>query len=165
MLTLRRAVEELLAYCLPETVRNALDWSSLKPVKDSYVDEHLHESFADVVYTCGTISDAEVRVCFLFEHKSDKPAGAVALQILRYMLNIWESDTRQKRQPGPVVPIVIYHGHEPWEKEKLKSLVHPSGAFEPYLPDFDFIFLNLRTTSDAELLARGQVCSRPFSCY
>lgn len=152
---MRRAAEELLRYCLPPELLQTLDLRSLKPQKESYLDERLRESFADVVYICDHVPGQSSRICFLFEHKSEKPTGPVSVQLLRYMLNIWEADLRQKRPLIPVLPIVVYHGHDTWHKETLSNLIPASDALRQFIPDFDFIFLNLRATPDSTLLAPG----------
>lgn len=154
MLSMRRTAEELLHYCLPNATIDALNLSTLAPMKETHLDENLRESFADVVYACATHSGHNTRICFLFEHKSEKPASPVTLQLLRYMLNIWETDSRQKRTLGPIVPIVIYHGHDNWQKETLSDHIKPAKAFRAYVPNFDFVFLNLRAMPDNLLLKR-----------
>ncbi|MBL7804076.1 MAG: Rpn family recombination-promoting nuclease/putative transposase, partial [Saprospiraceae bacterium] len=54
VLTLRRAAEELLVYSLPHSILTHMQLTSLKPVKDSFLDDRLREHFADVVYSCST---------------------------------------------------------------------------------------------------------------
>lgn len=162
VLTLRRAAEELLVYCLPQSVVSNLQLDTLQPVKDSFLDERLREHFADVVYSCPTLTGEDVQVCFLFEHKSERPADPVALQLMRYMLNLWEHHWRQKRHLGPVIPIVIYHGRGAWEKETLGKLIRGAGLFPTYLPDFDFVFINLQSTPDTELIKPGSSLLQAF---
>lgn len=46
----------------------------------------------------------------LLEHKS-KPEVWVALQLLRYMVRIWERlQHRKVKKLPPIIPIVVYHG-------------------------------------------------------
>lgn len=162
VLTLRRAAEELLVYSLPHSILTNLQLASLKPVKDSFLDDRLREHFADVVYSCSTLTDENVQVCFLFEHKSEKPTAPIALQLLRYMLSLWEHHWRQKKPLGPVIPIVIYHGKITWEKETLGKLIRSAGLFPGYVPDFDYVFINLQATPDTELIRPGSSILQAF---
>lgn len=162
VLTLRRAAEELLVYSLPHSILTHMQLTSLKPVKDSFLDDRLREHFADVVYSCSTLTDENVQVCFLFEHKSEKPTAPIALQLLRYMLSLWEHHWRQKRPLGAVIPIVIYHGRGEWEKETLGKLIRNADLFHTYLPDFDYVFINLQATPDTELIKPGSSILQAF---
>lgn len=50
---------------------------------------------------------------FLFEHKS-QPEQLIALQLLGYLLGIWQSKVKQKESLTPIIPLVVYHGEKVW---------------------------------------------------
>jgi predicted transposase/invertase (TIGR01784 family) len=150
------AVQSLLAALLPSHLYQALHLPGLQLESASYVDESLQESFADLVYCC-PYSDTkkDLTITFLFEHKSYAPTY-LHLQLLRYLLNVWEQDRQHRRTMRLVLPIVIYHGPQPWSMPDFKAYFPsplPPG-FESYMPAFEPVLLNLRTMSD-EALAAG----------
>ena len=48
--TRRGTAEEFLRNYLPGEVAGLLDWSSLEPAKDSFVDKELQEYFSDLLF-------------------------------------------------------------------------------------------------------------------
>ena len=101
---------------LPPTIVDALDLASLEVQKESFVDEKLEESFADLIYRVRLRNSQETTfVCLLFEHKSN-PDKWVALQILAYLLKFWERLKEQKAKKLPLIfPILFYHGQAKWK--------------------------------------------------
>jgi len=68
-------VRSFLQGCLPQEVLDRLDLTQLKADPNSYVDEHLQESYADLVFRCRYgPEEEEVQLVFLLEHKSFVPA-------------------------------------------------------------------------------------------
>ena len=67
-------------------------------------------------------------IYLLFDHKSYTDS-AVAEQLLRYRIERWELDRRNKMKPRVVIPIVFYHGKDSWnipqKFEKLFKDVDP----------------------------------------
>ncbi|MGE0086311.1 MAG: Rpn family recombination-promoting nuclease/putative transposase [Desulfococcaceae bacterium] len=103
--------ESFLKNHLPQFLIPHLDFSTLTIVKDSFADKELREHFSDILYTV-QIKKNLLYIYLLFEHKSRKERF-VSLQILRYMLKIWDQHIKQnpktKKLP-PVFPMVLYHG-------------------------------------------------------
>ncbi len=152
--SIRELAVELLELVLPPKLLELLDVQSLTLALGSFVDEQLKESFSDLVYLARLKNDQTVCISFLFEHKSYPPAQPVQLQLLRYLVNSWETDLRQNRGLTPVIPIVIYQGKASWEKETFAMQFEQlPEAYLPYLPEFDFLFLSLREISDEVLFS------------
>lgn len=150
---------------LPKDVLELVDLNSLKPQKDSYIEEDLKETFSDLLFQT-KISNEESYIYFLFEHKS-YPANKVAIQLLRYMLNIWndKSCQKQKDKLPIIIPLVVYHGKAMWNAElKLSELIQgfdklPEGV-KKYVPDYEYILYNISKYSDDEI--KGNVKLRIF---
>jgi predicted transposase/invertase (TIGR01784 family) len=139
---------------LPPELLEGLDLSTLQLDPNSYIDEQLQESFADLVYHC-QYKQRAVRLVFLLEHKSYVPAYP-HLQLLRYLLNLWESQVRDKQALSPVIPIIIYHGTQTWHYRPFEAFL-PGGAdplLLPYVPRFDYLFANLQAEPAEALQAR-----------
>lgn len=62
--------EEFLRNYLPGEVAGLLDWSSLEPAKDTFVDKRLKEYFSDLLFRAHFKDGSWGYVYILFEHKS-----------------------------------------------------------------------------------------------
>jgi predicted transposase/invertase (TIGR01784 family) len=106
------------------------------------------------VYRCG-INGAQKNawVPFIFEHKS-RPDRYLRLQLLGYLVAIWQEQIKQKQPLTPIIPIVVYHGEENWKQRDLSAYFGkklPSSLL-PYIPKFDYLFTNVHAMSDEQIL-------------
>ena len=82
--------KEFFSIYLPAYIGKLLDFDSLEPQKDTFVDGHLNEYFSDLLFTV-SLKDkkkgARGYIYILFEHKSfqDPMTG---YHLLRYMVRI-----------------------------------------------------------------------------
>lgn len=137
---------DFLRVYLPPPLLSGLDLDSLVREADSYTDEHLTEHFADLVFSA-QFGEQFLKITVLLEHKSyteDYPH----FQLNRYLLNLWESQVKQKQALTPVLPIVVYHGKRRWKKKPFKAyfseIPRPLTAF---LPAFDYVLVDLSAIS------------------
>jgi hypothetical protein len=71
------------------------------------------------------------------------------------MLNHWEATKKQKGPLSPVVPVLIYHGREEWTPGQFKADFGPlPGYLEDFVPEFRFLFINLRKREGLAVLTR-----------
>jgi len=136
---------------LPKEIVDNLILENLELDTNSYIDETLQDSFADIVYNC-SFSKQKIKISFLFEHKTYQDKN-IYLQILRYMLNIWEKERKNKQKKlTPILPIVIYHGRKKW---RLKSFFDDfeklPNNFSNFIPNFDYFLQDLHLASEQEL--------------
>lgn len=153
-----KVAREYLQKMLSPALLEVLDLKKLKRVNGSYVSPTLREFFTDVVYEC-PLKDSELKICtsILFEHKSS-PEKYPHFQLLRYMLDAWEEQIKQKAPLTPFVPTIIYHGEENWIKKDLSAYFleqFPTDLL-PYLPSFDYHFTHVTAMSDEEILSLGK---------
>jgi predicted transposase/invertase (TIGR01784 family) len=95
---------------------------------------------------------------FLFEHKS-YPDPLVGLQLLRYMVNIWQQQVKEKVAFTAVIPLVIYHGERAWTTPTdFLSLLAVPEEIRPYLPDFHYHLSDFSHLSDETI--RGEIWLR-----
>lgn len=148
-----RLVLSYLKGSLPAAWFARLEGESLTKLPDSYVDEQLQEQLTDVVYQC-QVRDREhpVNLVFLLEHKSYVPTYP-HLQLLRYMLNLWEKQVRTGKPLSPIIPMVVYHGRHDWEVKRFEEYlsIQGEGWLRQYLPDFSYHLTNLRRESDDQI--------------
>jgi predicted transposase/invertase (TIGR01784 family) len=143
---------DFLAQQLPSDVLAHIDLNTLELQKDTFVDPELAEHFSDMLYRVQTRENTAVYLYLLLEHKS-YPEPFIALQLLRYLVRMWEQDLREQRpQLRQVVPLVVYHGSKKWRvSTNFAGLFTGDEALRPYWPQFDYILYDLSRYSDAEI--------------
>ena len=110
-------------------------------------------------------------VISLVEHKT-KVEYNVTMQLLRYMVHIWEdyekemnrlypniSSRKDFRYP-PVLPIVYYEGTSKWTAPlDLADRILCGELLGKYLPHFEYQLITLHDISNTDLLAKGDEIS------
>ena len=144
-------VEEYIQQFLAQGLVQNIDFQSLAISNNSYISEQLQEYFADVVWECSYgAARKPIKIAFLFEHKSYVPKFP-HLQLLRYMLEIWDDCDRNKLPLTPVVPIVVYHNADPkrhWRYKPFAEYFKETDEFLlPYIPTFDYQLTDLTSFS------------------
>jgi len=146
---------------LPQEIMKMIDLDSMRIVKDSFIEKELRHHFSDLLYTVQH-RQGPLYLYLLFEHKSS-PDPWVALQLLRYMVRIWELHRKQnpkvKKLPA-VLPLVLYHGRQKWRiSPSFRELIlQDDPHLKPFLPDFRYQLHDLSTLSDEQI--RGEVLGR-----
>jgi predicted transposase/invertase (TIGR01784 family) len=145
---------------LPANLLDKINLQTLAIEKDSFVDKHLKESYSDLLYNV-QFEKSKGFIYILFEHKS-YPEKYTALQLLKYMVSIWELFLKQnKGQKLPLIlPLIIYHGTPQWKfgSRFLELLNITDDDFKIYIPDFEFLLYDISHKTDDEI--RGAVLSR-----
>jgi len=149
---LTEVARDYLLNFLPEELVGKLQLDALQRVDGSFVSRKLRSHFSDIIYSCPLGDVGSVFITFLFEHKSQQEKYP-HIQLLRYILEVWERAAKEK-QPLPfVIPIILYHGKEGWER-KAMSEYFPAwdDSLQPFLPQFDYLLTDLSDLSDQQLL-------------
>ena len=142
--------------CLEEFINkdllNKLELDSLTLEPNSYITDELSEFYADLVWRCTfKKSSKQVLISFLFEHKSYKPLHP-HFQLLDYQRNAWKNQLAANQELVPIVPIILYHGKETWDKTPFE---HYFGDVDVeilhFLPRFDYFLINLQDYPDEVL--------------
>jgi len=151
---------ELLRSTLPDAVTAAIDWASLRTVEGSFVDEALRGQQADLLFTAD-LAGRPTLLYLLLEHKADEDPFT-ALQLLRYVVAIWQRHRREHpddRRLPPVLPLVLHHGQRPWSgPRELRALLDLDGLPEQvarHQPAFTFALDDLTAPENEDLPARG----------
>ena len=133
---------------------------TVKPEKDSFINEELQESFSDLLFK-SDINKSEGYIYFLFEHKS-YISKDIAFQLLKYMIEIWEAKTKKEKtyELPMIIPLVIYHGKDSWNiKTSLGQMITGFEQFpqdiKKYAPNYEYLIYDLSRYTDEEI--KGEV--------
>ncbi|MFN2269170.1 MAG: Rpn family recombination-promoting nuclease/putative transposase, partial [Desulfonatronovibrio sp.] len=125
-------------------IREKLILEEIRYEKDTFLPSHLKEYFSDLLTSVPVKGQkCEVKPYFLFEHKSYYPKS-YPLQVLRYLLEIWDQYQNITGSTGKklplIIPVLITHSESGWEKQNISDLVDiPSEDFRTFIPDFEHI--------------------------
>lgn len=147
-----KIAKNYLVHFTPETVHGRIDFDVFQKSDTTFVSGRFGISFGDVVYETRLLSGLPARVLFLFEHKSYLPSFPVHLQLLDYLLQIWEDDLKNRRPCSFVVPIVVYHGKQHWEQKHFHQ--HFPGLpedWQSFIPDFRYLLTDLSRMHPEEI--------------
>jgi hypothetical protein len=151
-----------LALLLPPGIVEKLDFSSLEVESGSRVDQHLEQSYSDLLYSV-ELAGQPAFIYVLFEHQSTVDE-LMPLRLLKYMVLVWDQHCRDcpdaKRLP-PIIPLVLHHSASGWTKAtSFHELVGPPLGDLPELarlvPDFHFLLDDISHQSNRVLLDRPQ---------
>jgi predicted transposase/invertase (TIGR01784 family) len=128
---------------LPKELYQQLDLSGMALDPTSYISEAYKESLSDVVVKCRTkAKETPVDIYLLFEHKSYQDKK-VLLQLLRYMYMMWEKDSDEKKPLRVIIPLVFYHGKDPWQIPTQFVQQFPvAEELQGFLLDFEYILFD-----------------------
>lgn len=114
--------------------------------------KNLKEFYTDLVFNCKYSGNIIIKVSILFEHKSYKPENEY-LQLLRYILNIWDYSVKKKEKPPIVIPVIFYHGSKKWEVKPLSAYFKGvDNSLRQFIPDFKYIFTDIGEISEEIIL-------------
>lgn len=133
----------LLANLLPPELLAQVDLSSLQREPDTFVDAAHRRNSLDLFYSARFKTGTEVLFYLLLEHKSYRDPYT-ALQVFRYVLQVFEWLRRNGRPLCVVIPIVIYHGRDKWEEPiTLRGRIEGPEDFQQFVPDMGVLLFDL----------------------
>ena len=138
----KKIAQNFLENYLPSEITKVLDLNYLTKEDKSYVNEDLKESHSDMLYKT-RINGQDGYIYILFEHKSYNDAS-VPLQLLKYILKIWEEKYNSKKNKLPIIiPLVVYNGENKWNIEtKLINLIEGieelPEIMKQYIPTYQY---------------------------
>ncbi len=152
--SIKKNVIDFLQGTFPPEILKKLDLSTLTQDNNSYIDEELKEHFSDIVYTC-FCKDKELRITLLFEHKSYAVACPY-LQLMKYLLKIWEANSKQSQRLMPVIPVILYHGKDAWKVRRFRDYFEGiDEVFFRFIPEFEYLLTDLSCYSNEEIKDRA----------
>ena len=119
----------LLRALLPPALVRAIEWETLAPAPTVRVDEEQQEQRNDVLFTV-YLRGRKALLYVLFEH-TVRPSRWVALQVLAYMVGVWQDLRRRRPAPRllpPILPIVVSFGDRRWRASTDLASLFDSGG-------------------------------------
>ena len=140
-----------------ESIHQQIDFTIFQKIDTSFVSGRFGISFSDVLYETRLASGASARMLFLFEHKSYLPSLPIHLQLLDYLLQIWEDDLKNDRPLSFIIPIVVYHGAQGW-KQKAFSSYFPGlpKDWAAFIPNFHYLLTDLNRIAPEEIEEKAE---------
>lgn len=135
---------------LPKQIVAKLNLETLRKMDVAFSDRDLGNFRADVIYQCDYGDERKVLVSLLFEHKSYIPRYP-HLQLLKYMLGIWESQVKNGEDLQPIIPIIFYHGQTEWKYRTMDTYFEGGSidpGLRPFLPNFTYWLTSLEAEDD-----------------
>lgn len=160
-------------------LRNYMDMPILKNVRpediedvtERYIPMFTEERNSDTVKRIKLSENNTLFFVSLIEHKT-KVDYNVCMQLLRYMVYIWEDYEREaeKQKKGssrtkgfkypPILPIVYYEGSGKWTAGRnLQDRILFDKAFEPFTPNFFYKLIQLNSYSVDQLIEKNDQLS------
>ena len=150
---------DFLANYLPPEITGLLEMDTLEICKDSFVDPALQAHYSDLLYQVKLQSTrTPMWIYVLFEHKS-APEPQVALQLLRYMVRIWEQAGKQNLPLMPIFPLVVYHGRTRWTVgQQFQALFEElPQALRSHVPDYTYHLCDLTQMKEKDIIGGIQM--------
>jgi predicted transposase/invertase (TIGR01784 family) len=131
---------------LPTTVQNLINWSTLRVVEGSFIDEEFTERESDILYQVALFGYKQPALLYLlFEHQS-RPDRWMPRRLLRYVDRVWDESFKLfPEQPDlpPVVPLVFYQGEQSWNySTELADLLPDFARNWSFIPRFSHILID-----------------------
>ena len=146
---------------LPAPWTERLADAPVRIVDGNFVSRGLRASRSDRLCEVALEGDGPRSLVLLIEHKSANDPGT-PLQIMGYLHDIWSRHAAQEgnspRSLPPVVPIVIYHGREPWTVPlSVSEAVEMPPGMEPGEPWLVYVLFNLADIAYEDLSEDAEV--------
>jgi Putative transposase, YhgA-like len=94
-----------------------------------------------------------IKITFLFEHKSYIPKYP-HLQLLRYMLEIWEDCEKNKKPLISIVPIIVYHNaneKKHWRYKPFSDYFKDiDESLQSFIPSFEYQLTDLTNLNNEQ---------------
>jgi len=148
---------------LPAALTAPLDLATLTHRPGSFVDDDLRARHSDLLFQVRLRGGGTGLVYVLFEHKS-RSERRVAVQLLRYVVRIWERDARPRArerggaEPRIILPLVVYHGQRPWTAPRsLGELYAGPEALRPYWPELRYVLVDLSAMPEEAIVGEARL--------
>lgn len=155
------AARTLLANHFPGEIAEHLKLHTLAHVDTSFIDHNLRRRFADRLFSVevseGIVASLGMKTNYVYvfvlvDHKStDEPQTLV--QMLGYIVRIWENALANGLPLVPIIPWVLYNGIGPWRASRsLAELIPVPASWKRYVPALELTILDVSRMDDSAMV-------------
>lgn len=148
LFSVKENLTDLLKGTLPSDILKKLKPETLEYEPTEYVDQELAPYFKDI--SCNMFyGDDNIKIALLYEHKS-YPDKNIHLQLLRYILNVWEDQVANKQKLNPIITVVFYHGKRKWTDSDFVDNIPTE--LKRFVPLFDYVLFDTKDIEDHAII-------------
>lgn len=146
--------ESFLQTYLPSELLADMDLSHVEEIPANFISDRFHLEESDLLMKVRykpqehyPAHPTEIYILALMEHKSYKDRKP-PFQVLKYCIDIWESQLEKKERLSPILPLVIYEGRKKWKYLQLEDYfkgIDPK--WEIFLPFYQSLFYDFSLES------------------
>jgi predicted transposase/invertase (TIGR01784 family) len=154
--SMREVMEDYVRQFLPKNIIDGIDFESLEQDNTQYATAHIKSFESDVVWNClfGN-QKTKAKIAFLIEHKSYQ-SQYPHLQLMRYMLEIWQINESNNEALTPIIPIIIYHNKEgrAWKSKPFwEYFLEIDENLKQFIPQFEYHLTDITKLSFEDILS------------
>ena len=133
---------------LPSPIRNSIDFEDMVIDNTVGVSTQFKENLADIVIKTTIKTTTEERrntdIYVLMEHKSYRDPK-VLVQLLMYMVTMWQKDLNEKKPLRVIIPLIFYHGKNDWTvPATFAGQFDVDDQIKEFLLDYKYIMFDTR---------------------
>jgi hypothetical protein len=139
--------QEFFAEYLPDEYKSLIDLSTLKPEKETFVEESLKNRLSDLVFSVKMNDQSEDKpknsfIYALLEHQSYSDRW-IAFRLLKYSLLLLERHATGKDDLPVILPLVVYNGKNRYKAPRniFELFTYPDIARKAIMEDYNLIDL------------------------
>ena len=152
---------ELLRSQFPRELIDDLNLETLEHVDTSFIDANLKRRFVDRLFKVEVSKQLHkslgmktryVYLLVLIDHKSS-PDSHTVIQMLGYIVRIWENAIENGQPLAPIIPWVVYNGVNPWSGARsLHELIPIPESWKRYHLGMELPILDISSMSDSVMI-------------
>lgn len=149
---------ELVKTFIKEDWVNEINEEDIELTTNEFILEDAHKRTSDLVYKVKI--DGKELYFFLLELQSSVDYK-MPYRLLEYMFEIWRRFEKKDKLPI-IIPCVVYTGQAKWNVGDFRSLFDGDERLKKYIPNFEYILIDVNRYSDEELLNIANLISSVF---
>ena len=137
---------------------NELNEENIELADKEFTTSLLIEKRADVIYK---IKLKKQEIYFFLLEIQNTVDKIMPLRLMEYMIEIYRKYMKKEKLPA-VIPCVLYTGKKEWKVGQLKSLFKVRKELKKYMPNFEYILIDVNNYTDEELTNTANLISSVF---
>ena len=137
---------------------NELNEENIELADKEFTTSLLIEKRADVIYK---IKLKKQEIYFFLLEIQNTVDKIMPLRLMEYMIEIYRKYMKKEKLPA-VIPCVLYTGKKEWKVGQLKSLFNVRKELKKYMPNFEYILIDVNNYTDEELTNTANLISSVF---